>query len=66
MVNVYACVSFSLHFVCLYAPYRLYNSSNSIITVCAYVQQGSCSLYASTRVDHVVLYSVCCQPTLDV
>lgn len=37
MVNVCMYVYPALHFVCLYAQYRLYNSSNCIITVCAYI-----------------------------
>lgn len=53
--RVYVCVSCSSF--CLFV-YRLYNSSNCIITVCAYIQQGSCIfIYASTRVDRCILRS---------
>lgn len=45
MVNVCMYVYPALHFVCLYAQCRLDNSSNDVITVRAYIQQGSCFFY---------------------
>lgn len=70
MVNVcmYVCVLLSSFSLFLYAQY---NSRNCIITVCAYIQRDSVfyiCIYMSMLNDafknHMVLYSVCCRPTL--